>query len=118
MRKISKLARKALAKASDTFIKFVILPLMQWASEDSNRFFFIVIGDQYNVDCAYANTENLACEGAFAIVNTPQTAGALTSIWTSVDILLEDSRKDEEFEKNYQNTIPSKDDTSWYSITL
>ena len=118
MKKISKLARKALAKASDTFIKFVILPLMQWASEDSNRFFFIVIGDQYNVDCAYANTENLACEGALAVVNTPQTAGALTSIWTSVDILLEDSRKDEAFEKAYQETSMEKDDHYWNSIGL
>ena len=118
MRKISKLARKALVKASDTFIKFVILPLMQWASEDSNRFFFIVIGDQYNVDCAYANTENLAREGALAVVNTPKTAGALTSIWTSVDILLEDSRKDETFEKAYQETSMEKDDHYWNSISL
>ena len=116
MKKLSKLAHKALFKASDAFIKFVILPLFQWATDNKEAFFFIIIGDQYNTDVAWANSDKLICDGALAVSSNPLSAGVMCSIADCVQILTEDELKDPEYNKIYQDSSPSSDDHEWISI--
>ena len=116
MRKLSKLARKALIKASDTFIKFVVLPLIQWAAEDSDRYFFIVIGDRNICDVAWSNTDLLAVDGALAVSNDPDAAAVFEFIETTFDIQMEENLKDDAFNTLFQqHQSPSIEDNGWFS---
>ena len=81
-------------------------------------FFFLVIGDKNVVDVAWSNSYDLSCDGAFAIVQSPEAAGAFTNLNITVEQLLEDKVKDKDFDKIFQHATPKKEDSGWESLSL
>jgi len=110
-----KLTDKMRSYALEALSKFVICPLICWARENKGAFFFIVIGDENQADVAYYNTNALATYGAMAIAENPQTAAAFDDIEMSVDLVLEDKMKEEEFNDYLEKHSPSDDDEFWAS---
>lgn len=105
------------SQAINAVLTAIIRTLLGWAEEWGNdAFFFLVIGDKTCTDVAWSNTDQLACDGAIAVADDPQAAGAFQNLSTSVDILLEDRLKNEKFKSVFQETSSSSDDNGWYSI--
>ena len=105
------------SKAINAVLTAIVRTLLGWAEEWGNdAFFFLVIGDKTCTDVAWSNSEQLACNGALAIVDDPHAAGAFQNLSTSVDILLEDSLKDEKFKSVFEDTTSSANDNGWYSL--
>lgn len=105
------------SKAINAVISAIVRTLLGWAEEWGNdAFFFLVIGDKTCTDVAWHNTEDLACNGAWAITRDVPASGAFQDIATSFDILIEDQLKEnEQFKEAFEKTSPSKSDTGWYS---
>ena len=105
------------SKAINAVLSAIIRTILGWVEQwDNDAFFFLVIGDKTCVDVAWSNTEDLACDGAFAIACDPKAAGAFYNLSCSVDLLIEDNVKEKEFNAAFQETSPSKEDTGWYSL--
>ena len=102
--------------AINAVLTAIILPICQWAAQWTGAFFFIVIGDDHCTDVAWANTEGLAQDGAFALASNPEIAGAFEDIKTSFDILMEENLKDPEFVKAFAETMPDADKHGWHSF--
>lgn len=119
MTKLSKRAKNALRKATDTLFKHIILPLMVWAGEEEDAYFFLVIGNRHSIDIAWSNTEDLSCDGAIAIANIPEAASAFLDLSTGVDLLVRENveNNEEGFGEEFQvGHAPSKEDNGWHSI--
>ena len=107
------------SKAINAVLTAIIRTILGWVEEWGNdAFFFLVIGDKSCVDVAWSNTEDLACDGAFAIASDPKTAGAFYNLSCSVDLLIDDNVKDKEFDAVFQDAIPDKKDSGWGSFEL
>jgi hypothetical protein len=102
--------------AINAVLTAIILPICQWAAQWTGAFFFIVIGDDHCTDVAWANTEGLSQDGAFALTVDPEIAGAFEDMKTSFDILLEDNLENPEYRKAFENTCPSVDKCGWHSL--
>ena len=104
------------SKVINAVLAAIINQLFVWARKwENDAFFFIVIGDKYCSDVAWYNTENLACNGSFAVTSSPQSAGAFQDLATSCDILMETQLKNEVFRTIFENTTCAKDNNGWYS---
>ena len=105
------------SKAINAVIAAIVRTLLGWAEEWGNdAFFFLVIGDKTCTDVAWHNTDDLACNGAWAITRDVPAAGAFQDIVTSFDLLIEEQLKeDEQFKKAFEQTSPSKLDSGWFS---
>ena len=118
MKKLSKLARKALVRFSDNIMKMIVLPLMQWASEgEDGEYFFLIVGNKYVNDVAWSNSENLSVEGALSVANDPDAAAVFEFIKTTYDVQLEENIKKPEFNEPFQaHELPSDTDNGWSSF--
>lgn len=118
------LARQVLIKLTNEFLVHVIEPLMQWVinDDDKQNFFFIVIGTENVVDVAFANTEKLFSDGAMQIALYPETAACFEGMKVTYDLMLEESRKDPEFEKKFRDLdlmdIDKECERHWFSDDL
>ncbi len=117
-KKLSKAVREICIKATNTLFTHIIQPLLTWAGEDEDTFFFIVIGNKYMTDVAWSNTEKLSVDGACTIGNIPEAASAFLDISTGVDIMVEENvkNKEEGFGEEFQMHCPSKEDNAWHSM--
>jgi len=105
------------SNAINAVVTAIIRMLLGWAEEWGNdAFFFLVIGDKTCSDVAWHNTENLSCEGAFAVAEYPESAGALYNLFSSVETLLDDNLKQKDFRKTFEKAIPEKEDQGWCSL--
>ena len=98
MAKLSKAVREICIKATNTLFTHIIQPLLTWAGEDEDTFFFI--------------------DGACTIGNIPEAASAFLNISTGVDIMVEENvkNKEEGFGEEFQMHCPSKEDNAWHSM--
>ena len=104
------------SKAINAVLSAIIRTLLGWAEEWGNdAFFFIVIGDKTCTDVAWHNTEMLSLDGALAVAYDAEAAGALQDLSGSVDILLEEQLKDDDFREKFQLTCPDKNSMGWHS---
>ena len=104
------------SKAINAVLTAIINTLIGWAKAWSNgAYFFIVIGDNISTDVAWYNTQNLAIEGAWTLANDIKAACAFADLSGSMNILLEDKLKDEEFRKEYELSMPEEDNVGWVS---
>ena len=93
---MSKKQQSIHSKAINAFITAIVNALYVWASKWNNEsFFFLVIGDKECTDVAWSNINGAACDGAIAISMSPETAAAFEILHTSVDMLVEDTIKDD-----------------------
>lgn len=119
MAKLSKFAKKMISKANNKVMRMIILPLFQWAYEDEDAFFFVIVGNKHMTDVAWANTEGLSVDGALAVVNDPDAAAVFEFIKTTFDCVLEDNIKDESFNTSFQaHEMPSTFDREWVSTEI
>ena len=118
MAKLSKAVREICIKTTNTLFAHIIQPLLTWAGEDEDTFFFIVIGNKYMTDVAWSNTEKLSVDGACTIGNIPEAASAFLDISTGVDIMVEENvkNKEEGFGEEFQMHCPSKEDNAWHAM--
>ena len=118
MAKLSKAVQEICIKATNTLFTHIIQPLLTWAGEDEDTFFFIVIGNKYMTDVAWSNTEKLSIDGACTIGNIPEAASAFLDISTGVDIMVEENvkNKEEGFGEEFQMHSPSKEDNAWHAM--
>ena len=104
-------------KAINAVITAIVRTLFGWAQEwGEDAFFLLVIGDKRTTDVAWYNTEDLAYNGAIALADCAETAGAYQDLATSVDLLIQDKLEEPEFKKKYEMTTPEKNDHGWYSL--
>ena len=103
--------------AVEILAKFIIIPLLEAVTANRGAFFFLVIGNEYQTDVAFANTMGLSCEGAAAILEDPTTAAAFSAIATSFDCGINDTIADKEFDEIYQKSMPETDDHYWASYS-
>lgn len=107
------------SKAINAVISAIVRTLFAWAKEWSDdAFFFLVVGDKTCTHVAWQNTEDLSCDGALAISEKVEIAGAFQDLAGSVDLLIDDQLKDETFRKEYEQTAPSKDKSGWHSFSF
>ena len=115
---MKKTIKNALMQATNTLFTFIITPLMRWAQENPDAFFFIVIGDKQKTEVAWANTDGLQLNGAYTIGNIPEAAGAFLDIESGVDLFVEENVKNNEtgFGEEFQMHIPSKEEAQWVGM--
>ena len=105
------------SKAINAVLTAIIRTLFGWVEEwGEDAFFFLVIGDKTCSDVAFYNTENLSCEGALAVTDRVEAAAAFQDLAGSVDILLDERLKKDDFRKEYEKTSPGKDKQGWFSV--
>lgn len=105
------------SKAINAVLTAIIRTLFGWVKEwGEDAFFFLVIGDKNCTDVAFYNTENLSCEGALAVTDRVEAAAAFMDLSGSVDILLEERLKKDDFRKEFEKTSPGKDKQGWFSV--
>ena len=93
------------SKAINAFVTAIVRTLFGWVEKwGDESFFFIVFGDKNCTDVAWYNTDQLACDAALAITCDPNAAGAFSNISTSVEILMEECLKNDNFRKAFEKT--------------
>ena len=105
------------SKAINAVIAAIVRTLLGWAEEWGNdAFFFLVIGDKTCTDVAWRNTDDLACNGAWALTRNVPVASAFQDIATSFDLLIDEQlQENEQFKKAFEEASPSKSDSGWCS---
>lgn len=103
--------------AVEILAKFIIIPLMEAVAANRGTFFFLVMGNEHQVDVAFANSMGLSCEGAAAILEDPTTAAAFSAISSSFDAGINDKWADKKFDEIYQKSLPETDDHYWASYS-
>lgn len=102
------------SKAINAFIIAIVNALFNWVRVWNNgAYFFILIGDQNCSDVAWSNPDNVESYGGHSIAMNPEPAALFESMRVAYDVTLEESRKNKEFEKIFQDTEFSQD--GWFS---
>ena len=104
------------SKAINAFATAIVRTLFGWVEKWGNdSFFFIVFGDKNCTDVAWYNTDQLACDAAFAIAYDPNAAGAFSNINTSVELIMENALNDEKFKEAFEKTSMDDLKEGWIS---
>ena len=102
------------SKAINAFITAIVNALYVWArSWGHNAYFYILIGDDKCQDVAWHNADAIETIATTPVVSHPKAAALFETMRVPYDVLLEDYRKDEKFEKAFQE--PSNLPEAWYS---
>lgn len=102
------------SKAINAFVTAIVNALYVWArSWGNNAYFYLLIGDDKCQDVAWHNADAIESIATMPVVSHPKAAALFESMRVPYDLLLEESRKDEEFEKTFQEEFNAPE--AWYS---
>jgi hypothetical protein len=105
------------SKAIKAVLTAIIRTIAGWAQEwGDDAFFFIVIGDKTYTDVAWSNPNQLACDGALALTCEPDVAAAFSDLSSSVELLLNDQLKENEFKEKFEKLSTDDYYGCWYSV--
>ena len=112
---MSKKHQSIQSKAINAFITAIVNALFVWARQwNNNAYFFLLIGDDKCQDVAWANTDALESIAMSPVARDPKSAALYENMRVPYDIFLEESRKNAEFEKVFQEPLLDMPE-NWYS---
>jgi nicotinic acid mononucleotide adenylyltransferase len=102
------------SKAINAIISAIVNALYVWAREwGNNAYFYILIGDDKCQDVAWHNSNAIETIATIPVANDPKAAALFESMTVPYHIFLEDNRKNEKFEKAFQEPLLALE--NWYS---
>ena len=102
------------SKAINAIISAIVNALYVWAREwGNNAYFYILIGDETCNDVAWHNADAIETVAMSPVAHNPKAAALFESMTVPYDIFLEDNRKNEKFEKAFQEPMLAQE--NWYS---
>ena len=109
------MSKKSLkSSAIDIIITAIINALYVWARRwGNNAYFYILIGDDDCQDVAWCNSDAVESIATTPVISNPKAAALFESMRVPYDVLIEDARKDPEYEKIFQEEFNKPE--AWYS---
>lgn len=109
------MSKKSLkSKAINAFITAIVNALYVWARQwNNNAYFYLLIGDDKCQDVAWFNSDAIETIATSPVISNPKAAALFETMRVPYDVMLEDYRKDPEYEKVFQEEFNTPE--AWYS---